>query len=132
MITTAQKRTLLSLIVLGQALDAMTFCIFFRVAPAYGGPSERNMVILMALTLGGLAGVAAMKVGIGTLTFVTGTWHARYDSGANRSWAMPRHLWWTATRLHRLAFRNIMLVIAAMSGFVGLAFNTVAIGKVLG
>lgn len=129
------KRTLLALIVLGQCLDALTFVLFYRVAPVLTGPSEKNWIIVAALGIGGLAGVVVLKVGIGWVTFAVGTFGVPTPAAAGRLAVRltPRWASWLGriTLLHRLAFRNIMLVTATASGFVGACFNTVAIWQVL-
>jgi hypothetical protein len=89
----------------------------------------------MALGIGGLAGVAALKVGIGWITFAIGTFGLPMPAAAGRLRARltPRWVSWLGriTELHRLAFRNIMLVAATASGFIGACFNSVAIWRVL-
>lgn len=107
-------RTLLALLVLGQTLDALTFTIFYRVAPPFTPVAERNPVILAAMAVGGVAAVMVLKLGITWITYFAGT---RPRPPLSRRVAVLRH---------------VMLTIAATSGFVGAAFNTEAIRRVLG
>lgn len=124
------KRNLLALILLGQALDALTFLIFYRVAPPIVGPTEKNWLIVAVMAANGLAGVALLKVGLGWLTCVMGWGQREVASGANRRRSRRERLS-RATLPYRLALRNVLLVGATASGFVGMAFNSVAIWRVL-
>lgn len=132
------KRNLLALILLGQALDAMTFLIFYRVAPPIVGPTEKNWLIVAVMAAGGMAGVALLKVGLGWITCVVGTygipspgfWRQAKVQMAQR---IPGWLLWLGrrTRPYRLALGNVLLVGATVSGFIGTAFNSAAIWRVL-
>lgn len=126
-------RSVLAVLLLGQSLDALTFVLFYRLAPAsfLASPYERNPIVAFMLAAGGVALVATVKVGLGSLTFVTGT----HRVPRPRWLRLPAPAWLcrfdTATRLYRLALRNVMLVIAAASGFVGALFNLRAVAMVL-
>lgn len=131
-------KAILAVLVLGQALDALTFTLFHRLAPAafLESPYERNVIVANLLAIGGVALVAAVKVGVSGLTFATFTGLVRFpDLGVGRSLGRFVPLFvrriHERTTLYRLALRNIMLVVATGSGFVGAAFNLRAIGIVL-
>lgn len=130
MIDWKRKRTILAVLLLGQCLDALTFVAFYVMAPPVAGPTERNGLIVAIMAVAGISGVAALKVGLGGVTFLVGT--VRWPSIR-----LPRVLpeavvaAWAATLLYRLALRNVLLVTAAGSGYLGATMNAIAVGKVV-
>jgi uncharacterized membrane protein YidH (DUF202 family) len=108
------RRTALAFLLLGQSLDALTFVLFFRVVPPGFALTERNPFTVLLMLGGGVAAVAAAKVGIAAFLY----WRGMRPSVAHLS---PYYL----------AFRNIALSVAMLSGFVGATFNTYAIAQVL-
>lgn len=116
-------RLILAVLVLGQSLDALTFALFHQVAPAefLASPYEQNPLVVSLLAVGGVALVALVKVGLASLAY----------AGATGRISTPRLGSATPAPLF-LAFRNVLLAGAAMSGFLGAAFNLWAVMVVLG
>lgn len=100
-------------LLLAQGLDVATFLAFYLVV----GPSihrERNPLILLLMAMGGLAAVAAFKLGV-TLLVV---WRSRRVIVARRRWYGP--------------LRIIAMAAATASGIAGAGFNAAAIIHSLG
>ncbi len=95
-----------ALLVLGNALDCLTFVAFAELAHV-AGPTERNPLVVWLVATGGLGLFALVKVGYPALL-------------ASRIWgARPR--------------RSLRVVAAlfACVGFVGAAANAIALWRVL-
>ncbi len=102
-------RTTGSLLLLGQALDCLTYVAFVVfAAPLVTGVAERNPVTIALTAAGGLALFALVKVGY------------------------PAFLGWRLWRARPSRLLRLIAGAAAVSGFVGAFFNTVAIVRVLG
>lgn len=97
----------------GQCLDAGTFALFFLVVPAAVlariETTEQNPIIAALFALGGFAAVVVVKVGATSLV-----------------------LWRDHRRPHQRRVTGALMVAAALSGYVGAAFNTAALVTVMG
>jgi hypothetical protein len=97
----------------GQALDAASFALFFLVVPATIlvriTETERNPIVATLFALGGFVAVVIVKVGVTSLV-----------------------IWRDQRREHRPRKTAAFMLLAAASGYVGMAFNLVALRTVLG
>jgi hypothetical protein len=101
-------RTLIALLLLGQALDALTFVLFFQLYPGLTVMAERNPITAALMLGGGTAAVAFAKVGAASLVV--------YRS------RRPLHF-----GRRTMLFLTAVLAITTLSGFIGAAFNSYAI-----
>jgi hypothetical protein len=95
-------------LLLAQVADVATFLAFY----AWVGPSvhqERNPILIVLMAMGGLAAVAAFKLGITALVIVRG----RRAGAIRRRWYVP--------------LRTIAISAATASGIVGAGFNLASI-----
>ncbi len=95
-------------LLLAQGADVATFLAFYLAI----GPSiheERNPLILLLMAMGGLAAVAAFKLGV-TLLVV---WRSRRAVEIRRRWYGP--------------LRTVLTSAATASGVAGAGFNLAAI-----
>lgn len=92
----------------GQALDAATFSVFFLVVPAtilaQMGVTEQNPLVAGLFAIGGFAAVVFAKIGL-------------------TSWV----IWRDQRRDHRPKVTTGFMTAAAVSGYIGAAFNTLAL-----
>jgi hypothetical protein len=94
----------------GQVLDAASLAYFYLHLPAgWVGPTERNPVILLLMGLGGVELVILVKLAV--TAFIV----RRRDR-----YSRP------VTRIGRILF-PLIIPLAALSGFVGATFNSIAI-----
>lgn len=103
-------KALAAFLVVGQAFDAVTLIIFMGMVPDGFHLAERNPIVLVLLALGGIQLFLLVKLSISV--FVAYRWAF---SG-----------WRPQTRVGKIIL-PIMLPIAALLGWLGFAFNTVAI-----
>jgi hypothetical protein len=101
------------LVVAGQILDSVTFAQFFLIVPPDAVLAEQNPVTRTLMEIGGPTLVSAAKLGI-----------------AYRIWRGVPKLSFMVGGPRRLL--RVLLPVAAVSGFVGAAFNTYAIAQLLG
>jgi hypothetical protein len=100
--TSDMSKADVSLLLLAQTLDALTFVLFFTLVPAgYVGAFERNPVVVAIVTFGGLGLLAAFKVGLSAFVYVM------------RREEAPTWL-------------RIAVLAATVSGFIGCASNVLA------
>lgn len=94
-------------VIAAQAADAATFALFMLLVPV-SQFSERNPIIAGVYAAGGVAAVAAFKVGLAVLAT-----RRRESVIVTRRWYGPT--------------RTILLSTAAASGIVGASFNLAAL-----
>jgi len=100
-------------VLVGQLLDAVTFTAFYTIVPAAIllelGKVERNPVILALFAAGGFLAVVVVKFGVSALI----VW-----LDGRRITARPRKL-------------TALMLVVGSSGYVGAAFNLIALSTVM-
>ena len=97
-------------VVAAQVADALTFAAFASLYPAHLYYAEQNPLVLGLFAIGGIALVAAVKIGIGMFMAVL------YERVRKR----PRKRW-------NMAAITVMMSVGAAIGIVGASFNVASI-----
>ena len=102
------SKRLCGAVLLGQVLDAVTFAVFYLMPHhVESGASEQNFIVAWFLLAGGPALVVGVKEMVGYIVWIVGP----------RIRSTPAFLW--------------ALRVAALLGFAGAIFNSIAIWKAI-
>ena len=102
------------LLLAGQIVDSVSFACFYLYVVPYSTAQELNPIVNFLMNIGGPTIVVAVKLGIGYRVWRTAP---KFMSIRGTG---PKVLMW------------LVLPIAAISGWVGFIFNSIAIGNTLG
>lgn len=110
-------------LLLAQSADVLTFLTFYLVIGA-AIHSERNVILLLLMAIGGIWAVAAIKLGITALV----CWRASKPLGHSRFGVIRRfHERHPRVVAFHLRFRVVLISAATASGIVGAGFNLASI-----